>query len=265
MRRVLANFGLVVALLFIGAGCGGSAAPPATVAVTAGTRTFARSTLSPSPMSMPAPITAPSTPSAIPTASPPALQPAGKGLASLITALNALQRFPAGYQQTLVRYATVDRPNDGGGTVRDTYIDPVSLAAFRKDGTLPTGTVIVMDQFAAKRGADGGLLTNPQGRLIPAQAQLVSMRVKLAPGQTVSGDQLPKSLRNGTWVYVTFDPLNHQRDSLDNTVCSACHQQAASSDYLFTRSELVAAVKANTAQYTHCDLPGRQPCQVPGQ
>ena len=163
--------------------------------------------------------------------------------------MNALQQFPTGYQQSLVRNA---------------YITPAALAAFRTTGTLPAGTVIVMDQFAAKRDAQGQLLHDPQRRLIPGRAELVAVRVKLAPGQTVASDQLPPGLRNRTWVYATFDPLSRQRDSLDNTVCSACHQQAASWDYLFTRPELVTAVQQNAPQLDRCDLAGRQPCQVPG-
>ena len=172
---------------------------------------------------------------------------------------------PTGYQQSLVRYASIDRPNDGGGTVRHAYITAAALAAFKQDGTFPDGTVIVMDQFAAKRGADGQLLHDPEGRLIPDQPQTIAVRVKLEPGQTVAGDQLPASLRNGSWVYATFDPLSHQRDSLDNPVCSACHQQAAGWDYLFTRPDLAAAIQRNTPQLSSCDLPGRQPCRVPSQ
>jgi Cytochrome P460 len=255
----------MVVRLLLGAGCGQSTPSPAAAATVTGARARALPTSAPCPTITNSPIAAAMPPSASPTAGPGALQPAGSPAPTLITALSALRRFPADYQQALVLYASIDRANDGDGTVRHAYIDPVALATFRKTGAFPAGTVIVMDQFAAQRSAGGQLLHDPPGRLIPDQPQLVAVRVKLAPGQTVAGDQLPASLRNGAWVYATFDPLNRQRDSLDNPVCSACHQLAAGWDYVFSRPDLAAAIQQNMPQLTSCDLPGRQPCRVPGK
>lgn len=128
---------------------------------------------------------------------------------------------------------------------------------------LPDGTVIVMEQYLAKRGSNGALLQDSQGRLVIDHLDKLLVHAKLPARETVAGDQLPAGLRNGNWVYATFDPVSGQRDSLNATVCNACHQQAKRSDYLFTESDLTVAGQQHAPHYSLCELSGRQPYVLP--
>ena len=195
--------------------------------------------------------------------SPAAPLSSGASPAVAIDAVRVLQLMPTDYQHRLVEYAVIDRPNDGGGTIRHAYVNREALAVVQQGTELPSGTVIVMEQYLAKRGSDGALLQDSQGKLVIDHLDKLLVRAKLPAGETVAGDQLPASLRNGQWVYATFDPANRQRDSLNATVCNACHQQAKSSDYLFTQSDLTVASQQHIPHYSLCELSGRQSCARP--
>lgn len=108
----------------------------------------------------------------------------------------------------------------------------------------------------------GPLLEDGQGHLEIDHLYSLAVRVKVPVGQTVAGDHLLAGLRNGPWVYATFDPATNQRDSLNSTVCNACHQQANTTDYLFTLNDLDTFAKQHASHYSVCLLPGRLPCST---
>ena len=74
-------------------------------------------------------------------------------------------KFPEGYQTQFVRYTTVDKLERK--TIRFMYVNPESLSSAKPNQPAPYGTVIIMEDHKATLDADGNLVMDARGRLVP--------------------------------------------------------------------------------------------------
>lgn len=139
-------------------------------------------------------------------------------------------QFPTDYKQQFVQYATVDCPNSS--IVRQMYVNPSSLDALKTSETAPSGTVIVMETYSARR--DEG------DRLMPTRLNNVFIREKRS-GWQVNAD-------SGEWQSAWYSPSGTLVSSSQGS-CIGCHTMVRERDYLFTLPALLAA--ANTEQLQH--------------
>lgn len=154
-------------------------------------------------------------------------------------------KFPAGYRADFVRYAVIDKPKKK--KVRYFYVNPDALAKARGGAALPDGTIIIMEDHPAELDAQGALVLDKQGRLVPT-AKVTNVFVQeRRPGW---GAQHASELRNGEWEYAWYtadgEPKVSKKTGKIVTFgkCMACHKKVANQDYNFTLSPFVAKIKA---------------------
>ncbi|MEO3428064.1 cytochrome P460 family protein [Pelagibius sp. CAU 1746] len=147
--------------------------------------------------------------------------------------------FPAGYQDTFVRYLDIDRPDRK--TKRFFYVNPAALEAAQAGAPLPDGTVLVMEDHPAeldgetpRRDAEGRFIAAPEVR-----------NVFVMEKRTGWGAAFPAGKRNGDWDYAWYDAtgkLKHS-DPARYEGCFNCHQSRAERDYTFTFFKYVDDLK----------------------
>lgn len=146
--------------------------------------------------------------------------------------------FPAGYATDFIRYATVDKLERK--IIRFLYVDPASFAAAKPGQPLPYGTVIVMEDHAARLGPDGTPLVDQQGRLIPLPAILAVAVQEKREGWGVG---YPDTVRNGEWEYGRFNG-DGTRNPGPVAACFDCHIKVRKDqDFAFNFWDYVQARK----------------------
>ena len=144
---------------------------------------------------------------------------------ALVTAAWALPLLETDrYGETFVTYAQVDRPD---GTFRRMLTTPETLAALDADAPLPDGTRILMESYYS-----------------PDQVGRVFHMHRI----------------DGQWRFGSFagdGPVDLSTSRL--ATCTGCHAGASETDYVFTRSALVAAREIGLSNIS-CNRRGRRPC-----
>lgn len=163
--------------------------------------------------------------------------------------------LPANYRETFDLYVTVDRPD---AITRKIYISPAAVEALDAGEDLPERTQIVVEAFAAARDADGNLLRNDQGRLVPDALDPAIHVAELRSTWLI--EDLAASSHVGDWNFASFD--NETGAPFDEPLsdCFSCHDGASRRDFVFTQPELRRYAQNGTTQYRYCPAPGRVPC-----
>lgn len=142
--------------------------------------------------------------------------------------------LPAGYRDWPVFLRGVQRPDNG--QVRDIYLNRVAAGATAGQ-PFPDGSVLVMDLFAAQKGADGSLVKGPDGALV--RGDLIK-RFVMAKGPGWGAAVTPAALRTGDWVYSAWLP-NGQAAPDPAAGCRGCHLPLAAQDYVPRAGEYFAS------------------------
>jgi hypothetical protein len=122
---------------------------------------------------------------------------------------------PANYKTWPKMLSAVQRPD--AKQVREIYIDPQG-ARTKAGDPFPGGTIMVMENYAAKAKPDGTLETGPDGKLVKGNM----VRIFIMAKGDGWGQGVPEALRNGTWVYASYLPDGIKTD--DNLMaCRGCH------------------------------------------
>ncbi len=136
--------------------------------------------------------------------------------------------LPTSYQNQFIRYATVDKPDRK--IIRYLYVNPESFAAAKKAQPLPSGTVIIMEDHAARLDSNGTALLDQQGRFVP-QATVSAIFVQ--EKRTGWGTGYSDTIRNGEWEYARFNPDGSRHDA-PVAACFECHKKTRETqDYTF--------------------------------
>jgi len=145
--------------------------------------------------------------------------------------------FPEGYRNTFTMYTTVNRPDIN--QVRYLYANPVALRAAREGKPLPDGSVLVLEQFAAKLGADRKPVVGANGFYEPDRFVAYAVMAR-GPGW---GKDIPEMLRNDEWNYAVFNADNKMRPGVNQAECLACHKPLDKKSYTFSIDPLTAVAK----------------------
>jgi hypothetical protein len=144
--------------------------------------------------------------------------------------------FPSGYSSHRP-YLTVDRPfND---TVRAMYASPEAAESARVRRPLPSGTVLTMEVYKAKRDDQGKPLKDASGRFVRGDLVTIMVMEKRAGW----GAEYPAEIRNGEWEYAQFAPDGTRHQPADSKPCLSCHLRMSRQDFVFSLPQLAAAPK----------------------
>ena len=145
--------------------------------------------------------------------------------------------FPEGYQQSFVRYHTINFP--ATKQVRHYYANNAALQAAKEGRPIPDGAYIFVEVYAARLDADKSPVKGGDGFYVPEK--LVAYTA-MATGKGW-GDDIPDMLRNGDWNYAVFTTDKQQRPGVNQAECLGCHKPLDKESYLFTLKQLAAAGK----------------------
>jgi hemoglobin len=119
--------------------------------------------------------------------------------------------------------------------VREIYVNPLGFGA-KAGQAYAHGTVFVMENWAARTGADGAPVTGPDGRLIKDRLLKVFVMEK-GPG---FGAKAPAELSNGDWAYGSYDAAGAKANE-NFGACRTCHLPMAGKDFVARYDEHFAA------------------------
>jgi len=194
------------------------------------------------------PAPTPSTSSSAPPHTPLLLAPVDGGLLAV----------PADYRTRFFRYATVERSAESTSIQRRWWRSRASARSRR----VRSSSWRPMNPDATPTAACCATRTDGPS---PGNLRSIVVKQKVSNAEVERWAPVSEDVRNGNWIYASFDAASGRPQGLNQTLCHACHARAQSSDYLFSLSELIAFMQTEEPQYTVCDRPARQPCHVPGQ
>jgi cytochrome c553 len=145
--------------------------------------------------------------------------------------------FPEGYRSTFRMYQTVNRADIN--QVRYLYANPAAWQAAREGKPLPAGSVLLLEQWAAKLDADKKPIAGTDGFYQPDR--LLGYAV-MGTGAGW-GKDFPEMLKNGDWNYAQFNPDMKLRPGVNQADCLACHKPLDKANYLFSNDPLMTAAK----------------------
>ena len=145
--------------------------------------------------------------------------------------------FPEGYRATFKLYQTVNRADIN--QVRYLYANPVAWQAASEGKPLPHGSVLLLEQWAAKLDADRKPVAGAGGFYAPDR--LVGYSVMSSGAGFGAG--FPEMLRNADWNYALFNPDMKPRAGVNQADCLACHKPLDKANYLFSNDPLMMAAK----------------------
>ena len=147
--------------------------------------------------------------------------------------------FPENYKTAgFTMYQTVNRTDIN--QVRYLWANAVAVKAAREGKPLPDGSVLLLEQHAAKLDADKKPVTGADGYYV-SDRLLAYALMGHGPGW---GKDIPDILRNGDWNYAVYGPDMKLRAGVQQGECLACHKPLDNVSYLISHAPLTTAAKA---------------------
>lgn len=143
--------------------------------------------------------------------------------------------LPEGYPAGFTMYQTVNRPDIN--QVRYLYANDVAVKAAREGKALPDGSVLVLEQHAAKLGDDKKPLVGADGFFQKDRFLAYAIMGRGAGW----GRDIPEILRNEDWNYAVFTPEKKARAGVNQAECLACHKPLDRMSFTFSIEPLKAA------------------------
>lgn len=145
--------------------------------------------------------------------------------------------FPENYQATFRLYQTVNRPDIN--QVRYLWANPVAWQAAKEGKPLPDGSVLLLEQHAAKLDDSKKPLTGADGFFV--SDRLVGYALMgHGPGW---GSEFPAILRNADWNYAVYNPDKTLRAGVNQGECLACHKPLDKTNFVFSNEPLSMAAR----------------------
>jgi cytochrome c553 len=142
--------------------------------------------------------------------------------------------FPEGYQQSFVKYHTINFP--ATKQVRYYYANPAALQAARDGKALPNGSVLFAEVYSARLDANKNPVMGPDG-FYETDKLVAYTAMQRDAGW---GNDFPDVLRNEDWNYAVFTADKKPRSGVNQAECLACHKPLDKASYTFTLKELSA-------------------------
>jgi cytochrome c553 len=146
----------------------------------------------------------------------------------LPTLVKTSATLPEGYPNGFTMYQTVNRADIN--QVRYLYANQVALQAAREGKPLPDGSVLVLEQHAAKLGADRKPIVGSDSYY--ERDRLLAYAVM---GRAAGwGKDIPELLRNEDWNYAVYTPEKMVRAGVNQAECLACHKPLDKVSFTFS-------------------------------
>lgn len=152
---------------------------------------------------------------------------------SVVQAGDQRIQFPTGYATSFSNYLSLDRVQNPDQIIR-LFANQTALAAASQGQELPDGSVLVGEIYAARKDADGNVLTSTLGRRVRDKMVAIAVMEK----QRGWGEAFPDELRNGDWDFAIFSPDGRPLDK-DINACRSCHAPLKETQHLFSLQHLV--------------------------
>lgn len=143
--------------------------------------------------------------------------------------------FPEGYKETFKKYHTINFP--ATNQVRYYFANQVAAQAAKDGKSLPDGSVLFAEVYAAKLDADKKPVTGADGFYVPEKLLFYTA---MARGSGW-GKDVPEMLRNEDWNYAVFTLDKQHRPGVNQAECFACHKPLDKTSYTFTLKQLADA------------------------
>jgi len=143
--------------------------------------------------------------------------------------------FPKDYRTKFIQYYSGDRLLADGQTIT-LYANAIARDGARKDGSLPDGSVLVAEIFAAVTDGEGEVIESTLGRRLPGAFKAIAVMERRAGWD----DQYSEELKVGDWEFEIFSPAGENLGK-DTTSCRECHHPLDDTEFLFSIEHLVAA------------------------
>lgn len=143
--------------------------------------------------------------------------------------------FPEGYKDTFTKYHTINFP--ATRQVRYYYANPTAVAAAQAGKSLPDGSVLFAEVFAAKLDAYNKPVTGGDGFYVADKLLFYTAMARNAGW----GKDIPEMLRNADWNYAVFTVDRQHRSGVNQAECLACHKPLDSTSYTFTLKQISEA------------------------
>ncbi len=145
--------------------------------------------------------------------------------------------LPEGYPTGFTMYQTVNRSDIN--QVRYLYANAPALRAAREGRPLPDGSVLVLEQHAAKLGEDKKPVMGADGFFVRDRLLAYAIMGREAGW----GRDIPEMLRNDDWNYAVFTPEKKLRAGVNQAECLACHKPLDKASFAFSIEPLTATAK----------------------
>ena len=143
--------------------------------------------------------------------------------------------FPEGYKDSFTKYHTINFP--ATRQVRYYFGNKTAVAAAKAGKTLPDGSVLFVEVYSAKLGADGKPETGSDGFFVAEKLLFYTAMARDAGW----GKDIPDMLRNSEWNYAIFTLDKQHRPGVNQAECLACHKPLDKVSYTFTLKQLAEA------------------------
>ncbi|HEU4727950.1 MAG TPA: cytochrome P460 family protein [Kofleriaceae bacterium] len=146
--------------------------------------------------------------------------------------------FPREFPKGFTLYASVNKEDQA--TVAQQWINAAGLQAVKAGKPMPSGTVILVVNYAAKLGPDKKPIPGKDG-------SWQTDKVKGYEGMEVRtgwGKDIPELIRNVDWNYAIFTADKAPRAEINQAICLACHVPAAKNDFVFSLPKIQAKLGA---------------------
>src|SRR5215472_11771587 len=149
---------------------------------------------------------------------------------SAVVDANRNMRVPAGYRTSyhfLGSWAVADKAGESPTQLHIVYASPGTIAAYRKDGRFPDGSVLVKEVFQTATGEmKTGIVSRAQ--TLKGWFVMVKDRKNSHPDSPLWGDG---------WGWAWFDAGNPSKTTSTNfeVNCKPCHVPARATDWVYVQ------------------------------
>ena len=145
--------------------------------------------------------------------------------------------FPENYRENFTLYFSGDRLLEDEQTIR-IFANDIALEGAKADGTLPDGSVLVAEIFAALKDSDGEVVESSLSRRLPGEFKAIVLMERRSGWD----EQYPDELKVGDWEFDVFSTAGENLGK-NTTACRECHHPLTDTEYLFSIEHLKAAVE----------------------
>ena len=143
--------------------------------------------------------------------------------------------FPADYKTTFTNYMISDRVQNEEQVI-SLFANSVARDAARKGETMPDGSIILGEIYAARKDADGAVIESPLGRRIPDKLLAIVVMERRAAW----ADQYPEETKLAGWEFEVFSPAGENLGK-DTAACRECHAPLSDTDFTWSAVHIGAA------------------------